>query len=261
MKTRPLTLAAATALAALISFAPGAEAQKRQQRSEQSGAAEATDRIFPNQMAAILRNRGHRAEVVTENNRTRLRTQIGSRRVTVYFYACNDNGCQSIQYRALFERNERFTLAFVNAWNYEKRFAKTYLDSDGDLVLEWDVDFDGGVTAGFISESVATFQTMLNAFDRFTPRDQGAGGGAPSGRSPGTGDGAGRSTTPGSGGGSPIQDGGGRSATPGVPPAERGQAPGGGGRDSGQAAPPAEPGAGGTGGKPNTEDRPGERRT
>jgi hypothetical protein len=230
MTTRPTTLAALAALAALVSFAPSADAQKRQPRQEQSG-GETLDRITPNQMAGLLRNRGHRADVVTENNRTRLRTQIGNRRVTVFFYACNDGGCQSIQYRALFERNERFTLAFVNAWNYEKRFAKTYIDSDGDLVLEWDVDFDGGVSVGFVSESVQTFQTMLTAFDRFTPRDQGAGS-------------AGGQRAP-----APAPDtSGGRSTSPGMPPASPGQAQ------------PDQSG-GGSGGKSNTGDRPGERRT
>ncbi len=226
MTTRPLTFAALTAVAALVMAAPSADAQKRQPRQEQSG-GETLDRITPNQMANLLRNRGNRAEVVTENNRTRLRTQIGNRRVTIYFYACNDGGCQSIQYRALFEKSERFTLAFVNAWNYEKRFAKAYLDADQDLVLEWDVDLDGGVTVGFVSESVATFQTMLTAFDRFTPRDQG-GGSSGGGRAPGP------------------DMGGGRSTSPGLPP----QAPGG----------QTQPDQSGSGGK-STGERPGERRT
>ena len=144
---------------------------------------------------------------------------------SIYFYACNDDGCQSIQYRTLFQRNERFTLAFVNAWNYEKRFAKAYLDRDGDLVLEWDVDLDGGVSVAYVAESIATFQTMLTAFDRFTPREQ----------SPDEGGNAGRSLTPG------TPPSGGRSLTPGRPPADPGQS--------------------GTGGKGSTGDVPGERRT
>ncbi|MGL4285802.1 MAG: YbjN domain-containing protein, partial [Phreatobacter sp.] len=188
MMKRPPIFATLAALAALTAFAPTADAQKRSNpergQDSQSAPTGTVGRIMPQQMAAVLRNRGMQAEVISENNRSRIRTMIGGRRVTVFFYACNDSGCQSIQYRALYEKNDRFTLAFVNAWNYEKRFAKTYLDSDNDLVLEWDVDFDGGVNVGFISESVATFQTMINAFDRFTPRASGGGsssGGSSSG--------------------------------------------------------------------------------
>lgn len=215
-------LVAAAALLAASAVALPAAAQKRMPRSE---AQEGTlARIHPAQMAALLRNRGLEAEVITENNRTRIRTEIGNRRTSIHFYACNEAGCQSIQYRTLFRRHERFTLAFVNAWNYEKRFAKTYLDRDGDLVLEWDVDLDGGVSVGFVAESVATFQTMLTAFDRFTPRDDG-----PAARDPGN---AGRSPSPGAPGG--------RSTTPGGPPS--------------LPLPPQPSGKGSTG------DAPGERR-
>jgi hypothetical protein len=190
------TLAAALALFAVV---PVAHAQKRSQqdqpaqREEGRALGETVGRISPNQMAGILRNRGAPSEIVTENNRSRIRTQIGGRRVTILFYACNDTGCQSIQYRAVFQRNDRYTLAFVNAWNYEKRFAKTYLDNEGDLILEWDVDLDGGVSVPFISESVQTFQTMLGAFDRFTPRDSSPG--APRGQGDGAGP-SGRSAPP-----------------------------------------------------------------
>lgn len=214
-------LVAAAALLAVASGVAPAAAQKRMPRSETQEGMLA--RIQPAQMASVLRNRGLEAEIVTENNRTRIRTEIGGRRSTIHFYACNDDGCQSIQYRTLFRRNERFTLAFVNAWNYEKRFAKTYLDRDGDLVLEWDVDLDGGVSVGFVAESVATFQTMLTAFDRFTPRED-----SPAAPDPGN---AGRSLAPGAPGG--------RSTAP-------GRAPG---------APGPQPS-----GKGSTGDAPGERR-
>ncbi|MDP3545109.1 MAG: YbjN domain-containing protein [Phreatobacter sp.] len=229
MTRRPpafVSLAVAVALLAGAAMASGALAQKRPPRSQMQG--ETIARIFPGQMAALLRDRGNPAEVVTENNRTRIRTEIGNRRSSIYFYACNDDGCQSIQYRTLFQRHERFTLAFVNAWNFEKRFAKAYLDRDGDLVLEWDVDLDGGVSVAFVAESIATFQTMLANFDRFTPRDQGAPGGGNTGRS----------------------------LTPGAPP-------GGGntGRSLTPGRPPADPGQSGTGGKGSTGDVPGERRT
>ncbi|MGQ3361031.1 MAG: YbjN domain-containing protein [Phreatobacter sp.] len=217
-----LALVAAAALIVASAGAQPAAAQKRMPRSETQEGTLA--RIHPAQMASVLRARGLEAEVITENNRTRIRTEIGSRRTTIHFYACNDDGCQSIQYRTLFRRNERFTLGFVNAWNYEKRFAKTYLDRDGDLVLEWDVDLDGGVTVGFVTESVATFQTMLTAFDRFTPRED-----SPATPDPGN---AGRSLTPGA-------PGGGRSTAPGRPPGAPGPQPS---------------------GKGSTGDAPGERR-
>ena len=213
------------ALCALLAALPLGEAQA-QKRNPRELETLTIGRISPRQMAAVLRERGNPAEITTDNNRTRLTTEISGLRTSVHFYSCNDGGCQSIQYRTLFRRNERFTLAFVNAWNYEKRFAKAYLDRDGDLVLEWDVDLDGGVSVAYVAETVSTFQAMLNTFGRFTPADGGA--------SPDSGN-TGRSLTPGQPGGA------GRSTAPGRAPAE--------------AAPPS------TGGKGNSGDVPGERRT
>ena len=258
MTKRPLILATFAALAALTVAAAPATAQKRttpSQGGQQSAPTGTVGRITPQQMMSILRDRGMRAEISTQNNNTRIRAMFGQRRVTVFFYACNDGGCQSIQYRAVYERNDRFTLAFVNAWNYEKRFAKAYLDGDNDLVLEWDVDFDGGVSVEAISESVNTFRTMINVFDRFTPRDASArsGGGdggtaRPEGgrRGGGTEDGARRG---GGGSGDGDQGGSGDGARSG------GSGVGGGGGET----QPADPAPRGTGGK-NTGN-PTERRT
>lgn len=272
MTKRPLILATFAALAALTVAAAPALAQKRAtpgQGSQQSAPSGSVGRITPQQMVSILRERGMRAELVTQNNTPRIRTMFGQRRVTVFFYACNDGGCQSIQYRALYERNDRFTLAFVNAWNYEKRFAKTYLDSDNDLVLEWDVDFDGGVSVEFISESVNTFRTMINVFDRFTPRDASARGGdggtaRPEGgrRGGGAEDGARRG---GSGGGDQGGSGDGARRGGGSGDGDQGGsgdgARSGGGGGGGETAPPADPAPRGSGGKNTGNPNPGERRT
>lgn len=220
----PVRSAAALALCALLAALPSGEANAQKRTSRDGQEASTLARIMPRQMAAVLRERGNPAEITTENNRTRITTEIGSWRTSVHFYSCNDGGCQSIQYRSLFRRSERFTLAFVNAWNFEKRFAKAYLDRDGDLVLEWDVDLDGGVTINYVAETISTFQAMLNTFSRFTPAD---GNGAPDAGN------TGRSLTPGQSGG--------RSPAPGRAPADN--------------PPPA------SGGKGNSADAPGERRT
>lgn len=172
-KSYSLALAVLIALAPLAS-APDAKAQKPSPRDRERS-MEILSRISPPQMAAVLRQRGNSVEMVTEGQRSRLRTEIGRWRASVNFYSCNDSGCRSIQYRAIFRRSDRFTPAFVNSWNYEKRFAKTYLDREGNLVLEWDVDLNGGVTLGFLRESVSTFQTVLTNFDGFRPRAQGDG--------------------------------------------------------------------------------------
>ena len=58
------------------------------------------------------------------------------------------------------------TMDKVNDWNATKLFGRSYLDRDGDPVLEMDVDLDGGVTIARIRDSIRTFAQLQSAFLR-----------------------------------------------------------------------------------------------
>jgi hypothetical protein len=66
----------------------------------------------------------------------------------------------------LLSKSANKTLSLVNKWNQEKRYAKAYLDSDGDLNLEYDVSFAGGVTTDHIAQAASVFETLLPALDQ-----------------------------------------------------------------------------------------------
>lgn len=51
----------------------------------------------------------------------------------------------------------RATLQDVNTWNQEKRFARAYLDTDGDPVVEAELDLAGGVTIARVKDFIQTF--------------------------------------------------------------------------------------------------------
>ena len=131
---------------------------------------EEAQRLTVEQFARVMQEAGFRAEIVRrENNRPYVRTGLSGRRVAVYLYDCNPEGCRSVQYSAIFTKDPRFTVALSNDWNARKRFVKTYIDADGDLVVEWDVDMDGGVTQDFVTRSILTFERFLGQFDSFVP--------------------------------------------------------------------------------------------
>jgi hypothetical protein len=44
---------------------------------------------------------------------------------------------------------------------------RAYLDKDGDAVIEWDVDLEGGTTAGALKESIRTYRLGVMTFVRF----------------------------------------------------------------------------------------------
>ena len=127
----------------------------------------AIKRVSAEAMAEILRDAGFRAQIVTSGSKPYIRTGMAGRRATVNFYDCKAEGCQSVQFRVVYTKNKKFTLAFANAWNLKKRFAKAYVDGDGDLNFEWDVDLDGGVSSAYLTQAVLSFSDLIGLFDGF----------------------------------------------------------------------------------------------
>lgn len=54
----------------------------------------------------------------------------------------------------------RATMKDVNTWNQEKRFARAYLDGDGDPVVEAELDLAGGVTIARVRDFIQTFARL-----------------------------------------------------------------------------------------------------
>ena len=52
----------------------------------------------------------------------------------------------------------------VNAWNRDNRFGRAFLDTDGDPILQYDLDLEGGATERTIQEAVRTFRALLEDF-------------------------------------------------------------------------------------------------
>jgi hypothetical protein len=70
---------------------------------------------------------------------------------------------ESIQFYVAFS-DSKSTLSRVNTWNKEKKYSRSYLDNDGDPVLELDLDLAGGVTRERIVDFLLTCRVSLSAW-------------------------------------------------------------------------------------------------
>ncbi|AXG99668.1 YbjN domain-containing protein [Deinococcus wulumuqiensis R12] len=88
--------------------------------------------------------------------------RIGGQEYSVYFYGCDSNkkNCTSIQF-ATYWIGKRLTAAEVNQWNADKRFGKLFIDSDGDLNLQMDVNLDFGVTYKNMEDTFDLWKLVL----------------------------------------------------------------------------------------------------
>jgi hypothetical protein len=64
-------------------------------------------------------------------------------------------------------RGKQITPEKMNEWNRGHRFTRAYRDSDGDSVLESDIDFTGGVTDANIKAWVKIFRNSMGEYSRF----------------------------------------------------------------------------------------------
>lgn len=134
-----------------------------------TSSAEPVKRVTVDVLAKVLQDSGYRAEIVQGSKEKYIRTGLSGRRVAIYLYDCKDGTCGAYQFSAIFEKGPKYTLAFVNAWNKARRYAKAYLDNDSDLNFEWDIDLDGGVTPEYLKTTLSSFESFLGTFDKFTP--------------------------------------------------------------------------------------------
>lgn len=146
-------------LAAALSFAP----------TQGARADDVIKSITPAQVADQLKALGYRAEIVEgQAARPFVRTGTGGHTVLILFYDCSGDSCGSVQFYVGYRKTPKFTLAFVDRWNSERRYGKAYLNqTSGDLRFEYDLDLRGGVSAGIVKQALALFEGMLARLDDF----------------------------------------------------------------------------------------------
>ncbi len=85
----------------------------------------------------------------------------------ILFYYCNEEGdqCEDMHFGTYWLTDNSVSLEQANAWNRDYRFAKAFIDGDGDANLEMNVDYTHGYTVeGFVAvmniwhDSIDTFE-------------------------------------------------------------------------------------------------------
>lgn len=99
----------------------------------------------------------------------KISSRISDTKYSVYFYGCEDNdNCNSILIKAGYDLNNGISASKVNEWNREKRFAKAYIDDDGDPFLEMDVNLDyDGVGEKNFEDTLDWWRISVEDFEEF----------------------------------------------------------------------------------------------
>lgn len=127
--------AAAATLAAPASAQPG-------------GMVSAAD---PPGLSRVLQVAGYKPELGTDDQGDpKIELEIAGYKATMYFYGCDETthkGCDSVQLRAGFDRDQAWTAADAIALSQKYRFLAVSLDSEGDPYINWDIVTGEGIPA------------------------------------------------------------------------------------------------------------------
>ncbi len=76
----------------------------------------------------------------------------------------------NLQLYASFKK--KVTVNKINEWNRDKRYARAYIDKEGDPCLELDLDLEGGSSMGAVREMFRTWRTCVKLFTEHIGYDE-----------------------------------------------------------------------------------------
>lgn len=161
--TRPV---AAVALSALL-LAPSAMAGKTKLKSppKMSKAVVYTE-LTPEQAMALVQPVVDQAEIERpgEGVHDRVWFQVEGLNSVLYLRNEGQGAASTYWIAASFDFELDVPLSMANDWNNSHLFSRAYVDEQGDIVLESDLDLSQGVTQERITDHLLTWRQLLGDF-------------------------------------------------------------------------------------------------
>ncbi|MCS7218328.1 MAG: YbjN domain-containing protein [Thermus sp.] len=120
--------------------------------------------LAPREAEGLLQAWGYTYERRERGGQVYYALRMAGVRALLLLLDCSEGGCSSLQLYAVFGLPDKLPLERINEWNRRYRFSRSYLDEDGDPVLEADLDLTGGVADAAIRNFLQTFELSLRTF-------------------------------------------------------------------------------------------------
>jgi hypothetical protein len=131
-----------------------------------TGPGSLSDPITVDTVKAVLEDMGYATRIERQDNNTVLLHNKINGLKTVTFLALRDgegDAVDSLQFFLGLSPMDRVGQAAVNQWNQERRFAKAFLDPDGNFSFVMDVlVFGDGVNRAYIESVANLWLSLLN---------------------------------------------------------------------------------------------------
>lgn len=127
------------------------------------------------QIAAVLKSSGRTAEVKNAGGERYVLSEASGHKYAILALGCDDDGasCQSVQFFAAFEAENRPTLESMNNYARNLRWGRIYLDNEGEAILEFDLDLEnGGMSRALFLDNVAKWEAMVGGYAKYVTGKQ-----------------------------------------------------------------------------------------
>jgi hypothetical protein len=118
---------------------------------------------------AALQRAGQTGEIKTENGASYVLGHAGTTPFQAFLSGCNTAGaqCTQIELYAGFTGTPHIPLTRINGWNARTRFARAFLDEQGDPALQMDLSLEGGLSAANLKDVLETWGAALETYSLF----------------------------------------------------------------------------------------------
>lgn len=119
----------------------------------------------PKTIVGFLQENGYAARLDQTQGEPSIKSGTGGIQFTIFFNNCKGGAdCTTVSFVTGFTDVDNVPLSTINTWNQKNRFARAYIDSEGDPVLMMDIDLDHEGIAR------ANFGEYLNIWSSLTPK-------------------------------------------------------------------------------------------
>ena len=128
-------------------------------------AQELIDGAYVGGVVAVAREFGSATLTSQTDGNPMIAGQIDDIPYSLRLRNCSENNhCEDMNFRVGFLVKP--TLESMNQWNRDKRFAKAYLDQEGDAIIEMDTILEGGVSKENMREVFSYWRLTLAQFTK-----------------------------------------------------------------------------------------------
>jgi hypothetical protein len=122
----------------------------------------------PQSLVSAMQAAGFQAELGAAAGEPAITSGAGGVQFKLFFENCTDGkACTTISFFTGF-RDLEANLARINEWNQKNRFARAYIDAEGDPVLRMDVDLDhDGIPRANFREYLSIWGSLAPKFVAF----------------------------------------------------------------------------------------------